>query len=137
MAPHLTAKPKQPKQTCPRSFNVNEEQVGVSQSDDSCCSICSFHAEIVAIDAEDKIACQAKNSDNIESQKQMLLMLQASAALQTFCNSLIHSDVSALLLEVCEWDAHSFTQWSMYQRATESLLDLLAMPAVCALADAY
>ena len=67
----------------------------------------------------------------------MLLMLQASAALQTFCNSLIHSDVSTLLLEVCEWDAHSFTQWSMYQRAAESLLDLLAMPAVCALADAY
>jgi len=91
----------------------------------------------VASDAEHKTACKATNFANNESQKQMLLMLQASAALQTFCNSLIHSDVSTLLLEVCEWDAHSFTQWSMYQRAAESLLDLLAMPAVCALADAY
>mmetsp|Transcript_48543 Transcript_48543/g.113837 ORF Transcript_48543/g.113837 Transcript_48543/m.113837 type:complete len:478 (+) Transcript_48543:91-1524(+) len=136
MAPLLTAEPKQPKQTCPRSFNVNEEQHRVSQSG-SCCSICSFHAELVASDAEHKTACKATNFANNESQKQMLLMLQASAALQTFCNSLIHSDVSTLLLEVCEWDAHSFTQWSMYQRAAESLLDLLAMPAVCALADAY
>ena len=64
-------------------------------------------------------------------------LLQASAALQTFCNSLIHSDVSVLLLEVCQQDPHRFAHWSTYQKVTELLLDLLAMPAVCALADAY
>ena len=73
---------------------------------------------------------------SVEKQRQVRL-LQACAALQTFCNSLIHSDVAALLLEVCQQDAHSFARWSTCQRAAELLLDLLATPAVCALADAY
>ena len=94
-------------------------------------------AESVASGKDGKPTGQAQaDGHDMQRQKQVLL-LQASAALQTFCNSLIHSDVSVLLLEVCQQDAHSFTQWSMCQRTAESFLDFLATPAVCVLADAY
>mmetsp|Transcript_60744 Transcript_60744/g.113548 ORF Transcript_60744/g.113548 Transcript_60744/m.113548 type:complete len:466 (-) Transcript_60744:148-1545(-) len=78
-----------------------------------------------------------RDEDPLKRQANHVQLLQFCAFVQTFCNSLIHSDVSTLLLEVCQQDMQRYTQWTIFQKATESYLDLVMIPVACVLADAY
>lgn len=82
-----------------------------------------------------KKGTQSKGEREVDGGQRTIKLLQSSLCLQIFCNSLIHADVSALILEALGLDTEKYAQWASRQSTVEKLLEFCCTAGACALSD--